>query len=142
MIAYDVDFSGRRPDDRSLAEAIYGARRRVVVAADATAPGGRVQVLGGNDVLSAIGAQPGYSAFAPDSGGVIRHPLYAVDGVKSFAVAAAETATGRPIAATGSPTRGSTTTGRRARCAPCRSGRWCGTRCRGRGSATRSSSSG
>lgn len=101
VIAYDVDFDGREPDDRSLAEAIYGAGRRVVLATDVTAPGGRVKLLGGNGVLDEIGARPGYAAFATDLGGVIRHPLYAVDGVKSFAVAAAEVATGRPVASDG-----------------------------------------
>ena len=101
VIAYDIDFDGGRPDDRSLAEAIYGAQRRVVLATDVTAPGGRVKLLGGDEVLRSIGARPGYAAFATDLGGVIRHPLYAVDGVKSFAVAAAEVATGRSVAPDG-----------------------------------------
>ena len=96
-IAYDVDFSGNRREDRSLVESILGDTSHVVLAAEATAPRGRVNILGGNEALAEMGARPGYSQFPFEAGGVTRHPVYARDGVKSFAVATAEVATGKHV---------------------------------------------
>jgi CHASE2 domain-containing sensor protein len=100
-IAYDVDFSGNGREDRSLVESILGDASHVVLAAEATAPGGRVNILGGNEALAEMGARPGYSQFPFEAGGVTRHPLYARDGVRSFAVATAEVATGKRISSRG-----------------------------------------
>jgi CHASE2 domain-containing sensor protein len=102
VIAYDGVLAGRsrlKRDDASLASAFYGtARGKVVIAAEATAPGGRTNVFGGNAVLARLGVRPGYVGFRDDVNGVFHRPVYAVDGLDSFAVAASEVATGRRVA--------------------------------------------
>jgi CHASE2 domain-containing sensor protein len=107
VIAYDVDFSGPGSEtqsreaalraQQSLALAVSESANHIVLAAEATAPGGNVDVLGGTPGLAELGARPGYSQFPFDTNGVIRHPVYAVDGVRSFAVATAEVASGRRV---------------------------------------------
>jgi CHASE2 domain-containing sensor protein len=101
VIAYDVDFSGKGSEDPSLVETILGDAHHVVLAAEATAPGGQVNILGGNAALAEMGARPGYSQFPFEAGGVTRHPIYSREGVKSFAVATDEVATGKPIPSKG-----------------------------------------
>jgi CHASE2 domain-containing sensor protein len=101
VIAYDVDFSGKSSEDPLVAESVFGDAGHVVVASEATAPGGRVNVLGGTAFLAGIGARAGYSQFPFEAGGVTRHPLYARDGVKSFAVATDEVATRKPVSSKG-----------------------------------------
>jgi CHASE2 domain-containing sensor protein len=101
VIAYDIDFSGPSGENESLASAVAGSAKHIVLAAEATAPGGNVKVLGGTAGLAELGARPGYSQFPFDTRGVIRHPVYAVDGVRSFAVATAEVASRKPIGPAG-----------------------------------------
>jgi adenylate cyclase len=74
-------------------------RARPVVFAD-TAPDpetGATAVFGG--ALRGIGGLAGYSAFPLDADGVLRHMQYETDHLKSFAIVAAEVATGRTIPA-------------------------------------------
>jgi CHASE2 domain-containing sensor protein len=111
VIAYDVDFGGVSSEVRptpvvlreteELALAVQRSRQHVVLAAEATAPGGQVNVLGGKEGLAEVGARAGYSGFPFDSHGVIRHPVYSRDGVRSFAVATAEVASGRRVGSSG-----------------------------------------
>lgn len=97
VIAYSVDFSGTKPGDEILAESIANADGRVVLASIATAPGGHTNVLGGDEFLASIRARAGFSGFTKDTTGVIRHPTYGVDGVRSFASKAAQVATGEAV---------------------------------------------
>src|SRR4029079_12005137 len=53
--------------------------------------------FGGN--LKALGGVAGYSAFPLDSDGVLRHMQYETNHLKSFAIVAAQVATGRTIPA-------------------------------------------
>jgi CHASE2 domain-containing sensor protein len=69
----------------------------VVLATTQTSPSGEVDILGGNRVLRSIGAKPGYSAFPTDLEDAIRRPVYAVEGLQSFAVATATTAAAHSI---------------------------------------------
>jgi adenylate cyclase len=74
-------------------------RARPVVFAD-TGPDPRTgasSVFGGN--LKALGGLAGYSAFPLDSDGVLRHMQYETNHLKSFAIVAAQVATGRTIPA-------------------------------------------
>jgi CHASE2 domain-containing sensor protein len=100
-IAYDVDFSGKSSEDALVAESVFGDAGHVVLASEAISPMGKVNVLGGTALLSHIGARAGYSQFPFETGGVTRHPLYARDGLKSFAVATDEAATGKPLSSKG-----------------------------------------
>jgi adenylate cyclase len=68
----------------------------VVLAATATDGHGGTPVLGGAD-LRPLGARAGIALFPADPGAVIRRTPYAIDGVDTFAVAAAERYLGRHI---------------------------------------------
>ncbi len=100
VIAYDVDFSGHNEpikESEALLEAISGAAPRVVLAASEPSPQGATDILGGAANLREVGAWVGFSGFPTDLGGAIRRPLYLADGLRSFAVVAAETASGRRV---------------------------------------------
>lgn len=100
VIAFDVEFRGRSShpkDDDALVRAVDRADN-VVLAATATDGHGRTAVFDGAD-LSKIGARAGIALYPPDAGGVVRNMEYEVDGVKSFAVEAAEDFLGRTISA-------------------------------------------
>jgi CHASE2 domain-containing sensor protein len=105
VIAFDEDFFGKQPvaETESLLESIAGAEHPIVLAATALSEsprGSRTNILGGEQSetnLAEIHARAGYSAFEPDSDGVIRRPLYSRKGVKSFAVVAAEDYNGQKI---------------------------------------------
>jgi adenylate cyclase len=99
-----VDRLAGREDDK-LGNATW--RARPVIFAD-TAPDpetGKTAIYGGN--LRGIGGLAGFSSFPLDADGVLRHMQYETDHLKSFAIAAAEVATGRTIPA--SALHGSTT---------------------------------
>jgi CHASE2 domain-containing sensor protein len=95
MIAFDVEFSGKRPLDatESLLEAINGAEVPIVLAATAVSDGS-TEVLGGSEVLREVHARAGYSGFPLTLGGVIRRPIASFDRLESFPAATAAAATG------------------------------------------------
>jgi CHASE2 domain-containing sensor protein len=98
VIAYDVDFFGRKPlaGTVSLLEAINGAERPVILAATALS-NGSTNILGGDQVLAEVHAKAAYSAFPRARDGAIRRPIFAFEGLRSFAVATAEAADGRRV---------------------------------------------
>ena len=63
------------------------------------AKGGRTEVLGGPQSLREAGARAAYAGLPEDSDGAIRRLPYSFEGLRSFAVVAAETASGRAIPA-------------------------------------------
>ncbi|HEX8084420.1 MAG TPA: adenylate/guanylate cyclase domain-containing protein [Solirubrobacteraceae bacterium] len=98
-IAYDVQFTEAGPDadaDFALFEAVARARGIVLSTTEVDARG-RTNVLGGDDNLREVGARAANTSTPVDDGAVIRHLAYEIDGLETFAVAAAESATGRQV---------------------------------------------
>jgi adenylate cyclase len=97
-IAYDVQFTEptRRKEDNALVEAVDRAPRIVLATTEVDAKG-RSRVLGGEELLAEIGARSGNAILNQDEGGVQRSFPYSFDGLRGFAVVAAELATGRPV---------------------------------------------
>ncbi len=97
-IAYDVQFTEptRRKEDNALIEAVDRAPRIVLATTEVDAKG-RSRVLGGEELLAEIGARSGNAILNQDEGGVQRSFPYSFDGLRGFAVVAAELATGRPV---------------------------------------------
>lgn len=99
VIAYDVQFSEASDfpaADRALYRALARAPGRTVLSATEVSRG-RHTVFGGEQNLRAIGARGGNTNVPVSAGGVKRRVWYSLDGLKSFAVAAAEAATGRRV---------------------------------------------
>jgi adenylate cyclase len=98
-IAYDVQFSeyGTVAEDNALGLAIQRHPGKVVLATTEVSASGQPNLIFGSDALQAIKARVGDSNFQPDTGNVIRKLSYEVDGLKAFAVVAAEVALGHPI---------------------------------------------
>jgi serine/threonine-protein kinase len=98
-IAIDLQYTEATEvdDDNALIEAIDRAEN-VVLATTTTDDQGRTNVLGGDEVLSAIGARVGSALMPLDSDGAIRRAAYQVEGLESFAVVTAEVATNRQVA--------------------------------------------
>jgi adenylate cyclase len=98
VIAYDVQFTEPtdQRDDMALYAAAGRARNLVFSTTEVNAKGG-TDVLGGDANLKPIHAIAANALIPTDAGGVIRRFRYDVDGLKSFAVTAAERATGRAI---------------------------------------------
>ena len=98
VIAYDIQFTEPTAprEDNALITAIDRADG-VVLATTEVAPGGRTNIFGGDAVLRQIGARAGSTNFVNDSDGVIRRLPYEVEGLKSFAIAAAEEFRGRRL---------------------------------------------
>jgi adenylate cyclase len=99
VIAFDIELRAptRVAEDNALVRAVARAHN-VVLAATATDGHGGTPVLGGAD-LRPLGADAGIALFPPDPGAVIRRTPYAIDGLDTFAVAAAERFLGRRIPA-------------------------------------------
>jgi adenylate cyclase len=100
VIAMDIEFthpSESEEEDLALFEAVGRAHGKTVLATVEVEPGGRTEVLGGH--LQEVGARAGDVRLPEDSDGAIRHFEFAYHGLHSFAVVAAEIATGRAIAA-------------------------------------------
>jgi adenylate cyclase len=97
-IAYDVQFTEptTRRQDNALIRAV-GQAGNVVLAAEEVEGNGHTRVFGGDEVLREIGARAGYTRVVPDADGALRHFPYEVHGLRGFAVAAAEVATGEEI---------------------------------------------
>jgi adenylate cyclase len=101
VIAYDVQFSEASEnvaDDEALLRAV-GRARNVVLGFTETDERGHANALGtgGDAVLASVGARAGSATLPPEAGGVLRKMAYAVGGLKSFSIVAAERANGRPI---------------------------------------------
>jgi adenylate cyclase len=97
-IAYDVQFT--EPTVPKQDNALVGAVARahnVVLSTTEVEGHGHSNVFGGDAVLRRIGARAADTIVIPDADGVIRRFPYEVQGLKSFAVAAAEAGTGRAI---------------------------------------------
>ena len=101
VIAVDIQFTQPtdRTDDQDLAEAIERAHGTVVLATTEVAANGETRVLGGNHVLSELGARAASAELTLDTDGEIRRFAYAKNGLKSFPVVSAEIATGRSVPA-------------------------------------------
>jgi adenylate cyclase len=97
-IAFDVQFTepSRPKEDNALIEAV-GAAGNVILATTEVDAQGHSNVFGGDDVVKSVGAYVGNALLPTDEGGVIRRVPYEVDGLKTFAVVAAEVATGTAI---------------------------------------------
>jgi adenylate cyclase len=91
VIAYDIQFT--EPTDPREDNALISAVDRadgVVLATTEVGQGGQTNVFGGDQVLRETGARAGNSNYVNDSDGVIRRQPYAVEGLESFAIVAAE----------------------------------------------------
>jgi adenylate cyclase len=100
LIAYDVQFTeksapGHEDDDSALLGAIFDTRGRVVLATTETGPGGSNKIFGGGSILRQIDARPGNALLPLDPGAVRRRVPYRVNGLKSFALVAAERVSGK-----------------------------------------------
>ncbi|HEY4427104.1 MAG TPA: adenylate/guanylate cyclase domain-containing protein [Solirubrobacteraceae bacterium] len=100
-IAMDLEFSRETDvaDDNALIEAIGRAHGKVVLAATEVAPGGHTNVLGGGKLLEELGARAAEVRLIVDPDGSTRRFGYSYNGLRSFPVVSAETATGHAIAA-------------------------------------------
>lgn len=98
VIAYDVQFTEPTDarDDLALFNAAGRARNVVFATTEVNKHGGSA-VLGGDANLRTIHAVAGNALIPTNAGGVIRRFLYSIQGLKSFAVTAAEWATDRVI---------------------------------------------
>jgi adenylate cyclase len=98
LVAYDIQFSEptRRSEDLALARAV-ARQGNVVLAATEVDRSGGANVLLGSEGLARVGAQAGNASFVPDGDGVIRRIPPEIQGLKTFAVAAAEGFTGEPV---------------------------------------------
>jgi CHASE2 domain-containing sensor protein len=104
-IAYDVQFTeagpqGQEADDLALYDAVARAKG-TVLATTTVREDGDTDVLGGEANLGPAFARVSNSLLPTDVGGQIRRVPYLVNGLSSFAVAAAEAASGRNVPATG-----------------------------------------
>jgi adenylate cyclase len=98
VIAVDLDFShpsGSEEESVALLEAVGRAHGKAVLDTVEVEKGGRTEILGGH--LSEVDALAADARLPRDSDGAIRRFEYAYNGLHSFAVVAAETATGRKI---------------------------------------------
>ncbi len=99
VIAYDVEFTEPSDDpdaDGALLDAADAARPVVfsVVSVDRR---GRSTLFGGGRIIEEVGAVPAITTLPVDHGGVVRRVDAGERGVPTFAVAAAQLATGRRI---------------------------------------------
>jgi adenylate cyclase len=101
LIAYDVEFTEAttEADDVALLDAAFRARP-TVFAASKVDDRGKTRVFGGANVQRQVDAAVGSVNFRLDPGGVYRHVEYSIEGLKSFAVVAAEVAEKRTLRAT------------------------------------------
>jgi serine/threonine-protein kinase len=97
-IAIDLQYTEptTEDDDNALIDAIDNADR-VVLATTTVDDQGATNVLGGDDVVSDIGARVGSALMPLDADGAIRRAAYQVEGLESFAVVTAEVATNRQV---------------------------------------------
>jgi adenylate cyclase len=85
-------------EDAALGESVYAAGQlnsKIVLSTTEVADDGSTNVLGGN--LRVLGARAGNGSYIPDADGVIRRFPYAIDGLETFPVVAAERALGHTL---------------------------------------------
>ena len=100
MIAVDLEFThpvANEQETEELFEAVGRARGKVVLSTVEVERGGRTEIFGGH--LHETGARPADARIPEDPDGSIRRFEYSYNNLHSFAVVAAEAATGRPIPA-------------------------------------------
>jgi adenylate cyclase len=101
VIAYDIQFTEPTVprEDNALIDAVDRATgtSSVVLATTEVGQGGQTNVFGGDQVVRQAGARAGSSNYVNDSDGVIRRMPYAVEGLESFAIVAAEEFVGRRV---------------------------------------------
>lgn len=97
QIAYDVQCTEptRPREDFALFDAV--ARAEHVVLSTTEVDRGSTDALGGDANLRDADARAGHTGLPADPDGVIRRVAPSVDGLDTFAVAAAESATGREV---------------------------------------------
>ena len=107
VIAMDIQFTAPTDpnDDQALAQSILNAGN-VVLTTDAVNSKGQSDIFGGDAVLRQLHATWGISSVKPDGDGVYRRVHYSLSGVRTFAVAAATRALGRPVRASAFPPGG------------------------------------
>ena len=95
VIAYDIQFTEQTntEDDNALLNSVAAAGNVVLATTEVDDDGG-TNVFGGDEIVAQLDARVGNGNFPTDSGGVIRRVAYSVDGLKSFALVAAERARG------------------------------------------------
>src|SRR6202034_4773257 len=100
-IAMDMEFTHPtdESDDDALFEAIGQAHGKVVLGTTEVGEGGSTLILGGNEHLHEVDAQPAEVRLPEDSDGVIRRFAYSYEGLGSFAVVTVETTTGHRVPA-------------------------------------------
>ena len=101
-IGYDVQFSEPSDSfksDLALAEAVAGAKGKIVMATTEVNERGEGKFLGGpQKVLTQdLGARFGNGLFPNDSGGVIRRMSHSIDGMETLGVATVEAGTGEQV---------------------------------------------
>jgi adenylate cyclase len=99
VIAYDVQFSEPSADpaeDNEFMDATRAAGN-VVFATTEVGEAGEPNFLGGDEGIEYARTRVGNGNFDDDPGGIIRRVPYELDGLQSFAVAAAERSTGRRV---------------------------------------------
>ena len=98
-VAYDVQFTEPSGDDRAdlaLFEAVADNPGTVLSTTEVD-DRGRTNVLGGDENLKPIGARAANTSTPVDVGAVVRRLYHEIDGLETFAVAAAEVATDRQV---------------------------------------------
>jgi len=96
-VVYDVQFTepSTPAQDNALIEAVARNRGKTVLSTTEVGPKGETGIFGGGDILDKIGARAGNGNVKPDPDGILRHFFYEIQGLKSLAIVAAETATGK-----------------------------------------------
>jgi adenylate cyclase len=101
VIAYDVQFTqpSKFPAaDNALITAVRAGAPHVVLATTAVEPGAKTQIFGGGRGLKLSKATPAFTGFVNDPDGVLRRvPQPRVNGLESFALAAARVKLGHPV---------------------------------------------
>jgi adenylate cyclase len=98
-IAYDVQFTEPtvRRQDEALMTAVGRAGGRVVLGTTEVNERGEPGIFGSLEQLRALGGRAGSMLLVTDRDGIVRRLPYAIDGLKSLAVATAEVAERRRI---------------------------------------------
>jgi adenylate cyclase len=98
-IAMDIQFSELTSvaADNALGQAIYNCNGKVALATTEVGADGTPGLMFDSAALKQFHAKAGNSNFSTDNADVIRQMPYELDGLKSFALGAAEIATGKTI---------------------------------------------
>jgi CHASE2 domain-containing sensor protein len=97
-IVYDLQFTEptTTAQDNALIEAV-ARTKHVILATKDVDRNGHTNILGGDENLKKIGATPGMATFPTDQGGVIRRMWHTEQKLKTLAIAAVESVTGRKV---------------------------------------------